>query len=88
MKLMSYDQFAQRQAERLKKFRQYIGVPISEIEDTIFGAKSSVLRMEHNQIPAAFRAEYLDYIYNAVMDEADYTDERPIDVFRRLEFKE
>lgn len=87
MKLMSYEQFAQKEADRLKRLRKYLGLSISEVEDTVFGTKSSVLRMEHNETPSAFRAPYLQYIYEAVMDEADYADERAIDIFRNIEFK-
>ena len=84
--LMSYEQFAQKQADKLKRMRKFIGVSASEVEDTIFSAKSSVLRMENNQAPAAFRDSYLEYIYTAVMEGSEYFSKRGIDIFRELEF--
>lgn len=88
MKLMSYQKFIQNRAESLKRKRKMIGVTISEAEDIIFGHKHSVGSIERQETQTVYKSEYLNYIYNVVIEEGDFTDKSLLEIFRDLEFED
>lgn len=85
MKIMSYEEFCEQYSRRLKTLRTRVGVSIIDAEDIIFGKKHSVSSIERNKSMYAFRALYIEYIYRAVLDEADFSGRNPAHIFKELD---
>lgn len=88
MEIMNYEKFCEQYSERLKNLRKRIGVSIFETENIIFGKKHSVSSLERNKSMYAFRALYIEYIYRAVLDEADFSGRNPSHIFKELDLSD
>lgn len=82
MKPLSYQEFSENRRKVLRSKRKNIGVSIDLAEDIIFGTRHSVGMLERG------RMEYILYIYDLVLEEADRTGRKPSDIFNELEIEQ
>lgn len=87
IKPLSYQEFSENRRKVLRSKRKNIGVSLDLAENIIFGTRHSVGMLERGHTPNADRVEYILYIYDLVLEEADRTGKKPSDIFKELEIK-
>lgn len=88
IKPLSYKEFSENKRKMIRAKRNKIGVSLDCAEDIIFGPRHSIGYLERGRVAHADRMEYIAYIYDLVLEEADRTGRKPSDIFKELEIEQ